>query len=529
MLEMRKILHQYYPLLALVIVFLIYSTPYVLQSPLCSVHLWRQTDSLSFCRYYYENGLKFFDTGIQAYLFKDFESNKTIGEFPIVYYLTACIWKITGENLWVLRVITLTLFSMALYSTFRAFRLLGVSRFYSTFSLILACTSPAVVIYSTNFLPDMHAVSISLIASFFYIRFVIFQRIGHWWISLLLFCLAALIKPTAVIPFGVIGLLWILDITSLFRLKTHQLFPSLLITIMGFFLVFVVNAMYLLWVAHYNNTYGGWFTPNAIFTPWNQPQEDINRYLEMAPYFLFPKVFSASMFLFLGASLLIVFIDRNKETILSRLVLLFTLIGSVAYILLFFKWDVHDYYSLALLPFPLVILATLYFRIKTIQFTSAKRIAAVLGVALISFNVFYASQHVQLRYAPKHNKNYSLVTNTKEAELMKYHSWYHVEHFRAFDNIESELNRLGITRDVKVISMPDESFQASLFMMHRKGWTGGQKDNFTKEGIKRKIDCGAQFLLINDFQRACNMGLDTLFIGTPIDTIQNILVYRLRE
>lgn len=522
-----QFIQRYYPLLVFIVLLLVYSTPLILDSPLCAIHLWRQTDSLSFCRYYADNGLHFFDTGIQTYLFKDYQSNKTIGEFPIIYYLTACIWKITGEQLWVLRSITLVLFSAAMLSCFKSLRLLGVSKLYATFVISFICLSPAAVLYSTNFLPDMHAISISLIACYFFLRFVYFKKSSRWWISMMLFSLAGLIKPTALIPFGVIGVLWLLERSNILK-APKQLFPSLALSVSGFLFVFISNATYLLWVAHYNNNYGGWFTPNNVFTPWNQAEEHINRYLEMAPYFLLPQVFSISAFAFLFLSALVVFIDNFSRNTLSKLVLLITFLGSLAYTILFFKWDVHDYYSLVLIPLPIVVLTCLYFRIRSIKIPMiASRLLLVCILVFMSYNILYTADHIQLRYRARYQKDYSLTTNKKEEALLKYQAWYFAEHLKHYNQIEEDLVRLGINKDVKVISLPDDSFQASLFLMNRAGWTGFERDAFTKEGIEKRKQAGAKFLLVGDMERATNMGLDTSYFRPPLDTLRNILVYDL--
>ncbi|NQU33187.1 MAG: hypothetical protein HQ521_08135, partial [Bacteroidetes bacterium] len=54
-----------------------------------AIHFMRQTDCLSFVQSYYNNGLIFFEPQV---LSQNSIDGKAIGEFPILYYITASLY-----------------------------------------------------------------------------------------------------------------------------------------------------------------------------------------------------------------------------------------------------------------------------------------------------------------------------------------------------------------------------------------------------------------------------------------------------
>ena len=63
-----------------------------------SIHQWRQTDCLQIAHNYLTDSWNFFSPSIHN-LFSDNETTgKTIGEFPLLYYIVAMLWKIFGVH-----------------------------------------------------------------------------------------------------------------------------------------------------------------------------------------------------------------------------------------------------------------------------------------------------------------------------------------------------------------------------------------------------------------------------------------------
>ena len=91
-----KIDSKFYFLFFLVLVSGIYGYFNILDSRPQGMHVWRQTDCLSFAANYYYQDLPFLEPEI--YWQGSDKGGKTVSEFPIIYYLTAKIWKITGKH-----------------------------------------------------------------------------------------------------------------------------------------------------------------------------------------------------------------------------------------------------------------------------------------------------------------------------------------------------------------------------------------------------------------------------------------------
>ena len=80
-----------------------------------SVHKWRQSDAYSMALNYYNKGSSFFDPSIH---FHSSKGGKAVGEFPIIYYLNSFIWKFTGVNFWVPRMVNTLIVLGGFYSLF---------------------------------------------------------------------------------------------------------------------------------------------------------------------------------------------------------------------------------------------------------------------------------------------------------------------------------------------------------------------------------------------------------------------------
>ncbi len=72
--------------------FFIYTYPNILPQHPRTVHQWRQCDGASITMMYVHNGLKLFEPSV----FNQHGEGRTVAEFPIIYYVNACIISIVG-------------------------------------------------------------------------------------------------------------------------------------------------------------------------------------------------------------------------------------------------------------------------------------------------------------------------------------------------------------------------------------------------------------------------------------------------
>lgn len=530
--RLSKIARQYPQLLfwlSISIFSLIYALQQLIVLPPCSIHLWRQTDCLSFTHHYYDNGLNFFDSQMFNFLFKENTSAKTVGEFPIVYYLVAALWKVFGVHVWIFRLFTYVLFILGLYAIYQT--ILGIIKdvAWSLFIVLLSFTSPVIVNYSVNFLPDMHAMSLSLIATHMFYKYCTTHRLRHFYWSILFFTLTGLIKPTALIPFGIIlGLFCLESIPfniglsfKIFRHKGHHL--------LGFLALFVANALWLIWVGYYNEKYGGWFTHNTIFPMWNYTSAELSAYARSFRAFLINQAFSRTTLYLLCAIPLLFYVSIRKSDRFITIVFTLGLIGCACFAILFFKWDVHDYYMLVLLIFPLLMLSSGIMLMKKINPLLANSNGIkLLAIALLCYNVWYCKSNIEMRYKPNDGKTYLSSSSEREVADFKFDNWSYNKYTLALTQIETYLDSIGVSVNDKVISVPDDTFGTSLYLMNRRGWTGFGMP-YSVNNFCKRIRHGAKYLVINDMERAKRENLPSIFLKEKIGEFKNIQIYKLPQ
>ena len=506
---------------------LVYSFPYVLQQGPKGFHLWRQTDGLSFARHYYDNGLDFGDPQIFHLLFKDHSSARTVGEFPGIYYLVAVLWKLFGIHEWIFRLITLVIACAGLMSAHRLIHDITRQPFWSSWIVALLFTSPAVV-YSTNFIPDMHAISFSLIACRFFYRYKTSGK--NFWIyaAALFFALAGVIKPTALIPFCVLGGMFLLELLPFAAFKREKWFHTRWHVIVAFGAVIAFNLAWVMWVRNYNNEMGGWFTPHALFFPWNYPDAEMRNFLSMFREFLVNQLFSRTTLFLLISLLLLLFLNYKKLEHKMKWVLALTVLGCLSYVLMFFKWDVHDYYALVLIPLPLVILTfAVYLVAKHFATLLSNKSIQYFAAIFLIYNMWYCASNMQMRFNPKSEKLYLSSASEPEAERFKYLNWSYEQKFQSMTEVEPYLKSWGVDENDLVISIPDDSFNASLYLMHRRGWTSYEDDVFSQEGLMARQLRGARYLIINDSSFVKSRQFPEQFLINKIGEFKNLIVYEL--
>ena len=110
-----------------------------------------------------------------------------------------------------------------------------------------------------------------------------------------------------------------------------------------------------------------------------------------------------------------------------------------------------------------------------------------------------------------------------------YWSWVSNDNYLdAFMEIEPYLDEIGVKKDALVVSFPDPSFNISLYLMNRKGWTayGGNMNN--SRSLQQKIDRGARYILTAD-----NSTLDVSavqhLIGEEIGRFRNVKIFKVKQ
>ena len=159
-----------------------------------STDLWRQADCYTIALNYYQNGFHFFKPQVH-FLFT--QNGYAAGEFPIIYFVSALLFKVFGVHYFLFKGLNLFIFFAGLYALFKlALRLTNDLFFSSVLSLLYFCT-PVIFFYANNFLSDVSALSFNLIGMFFFVSFLEENNKNKLFIAAASFALAGLLKASA--------------------------------------------------------------------------------------------------------------------------------------------------------------------------------------------------------------------------------------------------------------------------------------------------------------------------------------------
>jgi hypothetical protein len=118
-----------------------------------------------------------------------------------------------------------------------------------------------------------------------------------------------------------------------------------------------------------------------------------------------------------------------------------------------------------------------------------------------------------------------------EKPYRDYYEWYHYNYkntFLSLEDIEPHLLAMGVQAKDKVISIPDQSINISLYLMNRKGFTDFGLDCIkADEKIEKFKQIGAKYLIINDTTIIAKSPELQPYIKNKIGNYKNVFVYKL--
>jgi hypothetical protein len=467
-----------------------------------SVHQWRQADGLSIADNYYEGNWNFFQPSLHL-LFSDGEtSGKSAGEFPLIYYLVAILWKIFGKHEIIFRLVTIVFSFCGLLALFKLSYAILKDYFWALASVIFLFSSPIFAFYTNNFLVNIPAFSLMLIALW---RFYLFWKSGrdrNLYLSMTLFLFVGLFKPSSLLAFLVIGVLYLLEVLGHVKLKAEgRVFAKPLKQAIPFAAVLAGVAAWYSYVISYNNMHGGVYTINNVQTYWSTSPEQINSSLNAFRNFIVFQVLSIPSYLYLLLCLVYLTVRFRKVALVWRIAIPLLVVGYLGFILLFFySLDYHDYYHIDFLIVPVVInLAFLhYLRRNEFRIFQSHLLKLAFGFFLF-YNVLYCANNMHLRYWGQNNhQSYfrQLLSPKVDLDGWAYAAW--VYPFAPYETVTPVLRAHGIKREDRVICPEDCSYSISLYLMDQKGWTNVGSTLTDSACIADRIIHGAQYLMLTD-------------------------------
>ena len=466
--------------------------------PPSGVHLWRQADGASLAYQYAQQGRHFW----QPQLHQLFEgSPRTVGEFPIWYYL-ASFFGSTGhppEN--ALRLLHLLLFGAGLWALSRLTWRYTQDSWWALLLPGLVSTSPVVAYYAFNFLPNVPALGLALVGLCGMLGYLDTQRRGYLAVGIIGFLLAGLTKLPAVVPLLALLLAWAVQ-----RYRRQGPWPRgkvFLLAVLGIAgLLLAWNGYMSYYKAIHRNTY---FLAKAK-PIWETSLAHVLDTFRRIRLLWWPDYGHVTLHLLtVGGFGLATWRLVRKEL---RYFLLFLLLGTGAVFLLFFQqFHHHDYYYVDL--YPLVIACLLLGACSLPVVWRSHPLACILLVIILLVNVYHARRIIAFRSAP-HSK-YMVGFN------------YDLHH----PELPAFLEGLGVAPDAPVLSFPDGSPNNTLYFLNRPGWTQFRTGPITPEKVQKRIDQGARYLVLTDAAWRDKPALQS-FLTRPLGDFRgSIFVYKI--
>jgi len=513
----------------LVIMFFLYRYPHSMQKGPYSFHMWRQTDCLSWTKNYLEEGFHFFKPTVHWSLVNT--NDKTVGEFPVIFYLVSLLWSVFGQHEIIFRIVNLLIVFLGLYYVFRFTYDVTSDSFWSLFTPVLLFTSPVLVYYSNNFIVNAPSFGLALIALYQYWKYIQKGKVKHLYISSLIFLVAGLLKVPAFISFVAIAFIQFLSQFQYFRntLKIKRIGNSIhFLPVIGVFVVFLV---WVLWARQYNNENITGLFVLGIRPIWKV--DDIYHALYfgtqlhtlLSPSFFNPTAMAIILSLFVW-----LLIKYNRTDRFLTIFTLITSIGALFYMAVFFQgFTVHDYYLTNLLiMIPLIVITFLHYLKSngiSIFYSKAFRGLAIAGLILLIYNTMVL-QRAKYDMGDTFVKHTVLLDDHQKSFLRSLHNEYR-ERYEALSTITPYLRELGIERKDHVISVPDESPNITLYLMDQKGCT--EYGLFNPDGSDRigdYFETGTRYLIVND-PGYLNKEFLRPYIDNKIGQYKNVNIFKL--
>ena len=316
------------------------------------MHQGAQADRASIALNYAHESLNFFEPRVM-------ENRSMHGitgtEFPILAYITALAYKIFDYNPFFYRLFEALIFLAGQYAAWQISRFFITKITHRILFHVLWVSSPILIFYSNNFLPEVPALSLSLLAWYQFFRYYYGIEPRK---SMLLFALfsslAALIKITYLIP--IIALLFLILFQK--RLKIAE-FPQKIR-----FIVYLLIPVLIVPIWYYYARFLTDITYNLHFLQKINPPESIAEFVENSRYALNTWIDSLypREFLILLLLVWLYTIQRQYRKLdLLGYISVGLFFGFLSIFVLFNRqFRYHDYYFVAGIPFVFFSMLSIY-------------------------------------------------------------------------------------------------------------------------------------------------------------------------
>ena len=507
---------------------LCYNYPAILQKKNGSIHQWRQSDCLSITQNYYKENLPFHTPKIH-HMSDETGKRGVASEFPILYYVVGNIWKITGQQEWIFRLVNVIIAFIGMFYLFKLFSEIFSLIIPSLFLSFFLFTSPIYIYYTNNFLADATALNIVFIGWYHFYNFYKTHKIKYLIYLIYLFTLAGLIKISSLFSFFAIGGIALFEVLGWIKPKEKRLFKPAHILI--FLLPFIPIFLWYSYAISYSEVNGNSYVfLKGILPIWELSSERISETFNQFLTIQKPRVFNSVIH---GFTLLFFIVNVINYKKLNRVIILlniFLFLGVLIFFLLFYQvFDIHDYYLINSLIFYLFTWFTFfYFLFKNTSAVKKTSVQFILVGGLI-YLVFIGSVHVRHRYNTKDPiafAGYDYISQ-HDKDVFGWYQFDYAKNQQAYQEITPYLRSLGIKREDVVMVLGDLSINISLYNMDQIGFTNYCDVREYPNQVELAKSFGARYLFVSEYQK--NDFQEYLpYMNKEIGKFKNILIYPLQ-
>jgi hypothetical protein len=445
------------------------------------------------------------------------------------------LWKIFGNHEFIYRFVTFLIAFLGFFALFKTIEIILKDSIWAIFISLLFFTSPILVYYSNNFLTNMPSFSFSLIGWYYFARFYQNEKRKTLYISMSFFLLAGLLKVSSLIGFILIFIIFVTESLNLMKFKGEEkIFKNFLKSLYPLLMVIVGNVLWIIYVTKFTEKYLGAYTFNNVWPIWKMNITEISKVLYDFWFIMSKQIFAVytlllSIAFIITLRILSAFDKVDKQIRFANFTIGF---GTIIYILFWFNaFGNHDYYMIDIMLFFIVTFISFFYILKKYAYRVFKSliIKFIFGVFLF-YNVVYCAVNMDIRYFydGNHLGRYKRFFSDYEIGCWWYWDDNYKQKIKSFNTVSPYLRSIGIKPEDKVISIPDESINITLYLMNQKGWNNfGLSEWKGTDRIQKQIALGAKYLIVNDTS-VLSQDYIKPFINNKIGQYQNIIIFNLR-
>lgn len=454
----------------------------ILQKKPQSIHRWRQTDSASIAYNFYSRDYNIFHPEVLYQVADQGKSGYTVGEFPGYYFFIAGLWKVFGHSDVIYRLVSFLLFFIGIYHLFKLSLLYIKDTVWSIFIALTFMTSTVVMYYANSFTTDIPALSLSITGFYYFQMYLIKRKRSLLALSLGLFAFAGLIKIVTLMPFLCILGVYFFNTIRLTKIEyASYSFKLNYRLILAFSVIFILIFAWYAYAVHYNSVHQVFFFSTQTFPIWDYSFDRIVNILDYINEKWLSDYFNFSAFGLFSLFFIFLLINFRKVDKYLRIITSLLFLQTVCYILLwFFCFEQHDYYFIHLMPF------LMFLTISTFQLLKEhcpnlfqSTILKVILLFILACNIQNTKYRLKERYEGYANE----------------YPIYQYAHSAA-----PYLKKIGIKPEDKIISLPDETPNYTLYLFQQRGWSEAGQNNLSAEGVEKCIGLGAKYLICTGYE-----------------------------